>query len=160
MGRGRKPLEMQKGHLTQEIQAKKEAEEQAITVGNDQLRRAPPWLKDPTAKKEYRRITKELEKIEVVGNLDLNNLAGYCNAYAMYRKATDELQDQPLIVEQETKYGVQQLANPLIQVQSKYAEEMRKFARLCGLTIDSRLKAATVKVDREDDAISEAFGGI
>ena len=50
--------------------------------------------------------------------------------------------------------------NPLIVVQKKYAEEMRKFASLCGMTIDSRLKAATMKVDKIEDEIEDEFGDI
>ena len=41
-----------------------------------------------------------------------------------------------------------------------YAEEMRKFASLCGLTIDARLKAAAVKSDKTREAITNKFGNI
>lgn len=45
-------------------------------------------------------------------------------------------------------------------IQKKYAEEMRKFASLCGLTIDSRLKAATIKIDKVENEIEDEFGDI
>ena len=45
-------------------------------------------------------------------------------------------------------------------VQKKYAEEMRKFASLCGMTIDSRLKAAAMKVEKVKDEIKDEFGDI
>lgn len=113
------------------------------------------------AKKEYKRILKDLNRIEIVGNLDLSNLAGYCNAYAMYRKATLQLAGERLIVEKISAQGVPYDAeNPLIMVQKKYAEEMRKFASLCGMTIDSRLKAANMKVNRIEDEIEDEFGDI
>ena len=50
--------------------------------------------------------------------------------------------------------------HPLINIQKKYAEEMRKFASLVGLTIDSRLKAAVVKKGQYDDTIHSEFGDI
>ena len=50
--------------------------------------------------------------------------------------------------------------NPLIDVQKTYAEEMRKFAALCGLTIDSRLKVAATKTSKQEQDITEQFGGI
>lgn len=41
-----------------------------------------------------------------------------------------------------------------------YAEEMRRFAALCGLTIDSRLKAGTVKANKQQEEIENRFGAI
>ena len=47
---------------------------------------------------------------------------------------------------------------PLVDVQKKYAEEMRRFGALCGLTFDSRLKAGAMKVEKQQDEIYEKFG--
>ncbi|WP_373262387.1 phage terminase small subunit P27 family [Hungatella hathewayi] len=161
MSRNRKPLDQQVGNLTKEDKDRKQLEEQVVMTGAEDLGRPPSWLIDAVAKREYKRVLKDLKKIEIVGNLDLSNLAGYCNAYAMYRKATEQLADQKLIVERFSAQGAKYEAeNPLIMVQKKYAEEMRKFASMCGLTIDSRLKAATAKVDKIEDEIEDEFGDI
>lgn len=161
MSRNRKPLDQQVGNLTKEDKDRKQLEEQVVMTGVEDLGRPPSWLIDAVAKREYKRVLKDLKKIEIVGNLDLSNLAGYCNAYAMYRKATEQLADQKLIVERVSAQGAKYEAeNPLIMVQKKYAEEMRKFASMCGLTIDSRLKAATAKVDKLEDEIEDEFGDI
>lgn len=158
MGRPRKPLDVQKGHLKVVDYQKKEMEEQAVTTGADQLEKPPVWLTDVTAKNEWKRLVKELKKIEIIGNLDLNNLGAYCNAYSGYRKATKELKGAPLTVEKWTKYGPQMVPNPLIGVQSKYSDEMRRYASLCGLTIDSRLKAGTGKVNKQEETLERKFG--
>ena len=50
--------------------------------------------------------------------------------------------------------------NPLIDIQTNYAAEMRKFAGLCGMTIDSRLKAAVQKVDEKEEKLEQKFGAI
>ena len=42
----------------------------------------------------------------------------------------------------------------------KYSEEMRKFAGLIGLTIDSRLKIAGTKLNNTKREIEEEFGNI
>ena len=160
MARPRKPLEMQTRHNKVVEMQRRQQEEQAVTVSGEQLEKPPSWLTDAVAKKEWRRLMVELQKINIIGNLDLNNLAAYCNAYSAYRKATKELKGQSLIVEKETKYGTQLVANPLISIQSKYSDEMRKYAALCGLTIDSRLKAGAAKVDKQDEDIRKRFGGI
>jgi hypothetical protein len=37
---------------------------------------------------------------------------------------------------------------------------LRKFAAFCGLTIDSRLKAATTKTEEKEKGIQKKFGNI
>lgn len=161
MSRSRKPLEMQKGNLTVEQQINMQQAEETVTVGREQLARAPNWLIDDVAKKEFKRIVKEFERIDVVGNLDLNNIAGYCNAYSFYLRATNQLKNEGLTVERKMKNGsVGTFKNPLIDIQKLYADEMRKFAALCGLTIDSRLKVATVKTTKTNQEIDDKFGDI
>lgn len=136
-------------------------EEQSVMTGMEDIEKTPQWLINSMAKKEYKRILKDIKTIAILGNLDQANLAGYCNAYAMYRKATAELAEEELIVERTSAQGTKYMAeNPLISVQKKYAEEMRKFASMCGLTIDSRLKAAAIKVDRIEDEIEDEFGDV
>ena len=158
MGRGRKPLEMQRGNITVFNGSKRKMEEESVTVGKNQLKRAPDWLLDENAVKEWKRLIKELDKIDIIGNLDRNNLGGYCNAFSRYLKATEELSTAPLCVEKETRNGIVIVKNPLIDIQKLYADEMRKFASLCGLTIDSRLKAAVTKTTKKEETLKEKFG--
>lgn len=160
MPRPRKPVELQTRHNKVIDYQKKKLEEEAVTVNADQLEKPPAWLADAVARKEWRRLVEELKNIHIVGNLDLNNLGAYCNAYAYYRKATKELKKAPLTVEKHTKYGIQMVPNPLIGIQAKYLDEMRQYASLCGLTIDSRLKAGATKVEKQEESIRKKFGGI
>lgn len=160
MGRPRKPLEMQKGNLTIISMEKRKNEEKKATTGSNQLSRPPDWLIDETAVKEWKRIVKELKKIDLIGNLDRNNLGGYCNAFANYIKATEILKNQTFYIDRETRTGVIVVKNPMVDIQRIYAEEMRKFASLCGLTIDARLKAAAIKTDKTQEDITRKFGNI
>lgn len=153
MSRSRIPLNQQKGNLTKEEITEKEYSEKKIVVGREQLEKPNSALFfNSVAKKEYQRVIREFDKIDVVGNLDLTNLIGYSNAFALYLKATKELAKAELLIENEE--------NPLINIQKKYADEMRKFARLCGLTIDSRLKLAVYKTTEEKEIVNEDFGYI
>lgn len=129
-------------------------------IGNNQLKTPPRWLINDVAKKEWRRIVRELNKIQIVGNLDYANLGGYCNAYANYIQVTEILKDQTYSIERKTRTGTIIVKNPLVDIQTNYAAEMRRFAALCGLTIDSRLKAAVVKTEKTEDMITEKFGNI
>lgn len=160
MPRAKKPIDMQKAHLTLIEKQNRKAEEDSVTTGNNQLKTPPRWLINDVAKKEWRRIVRELNKIQIVGNLDYANLGGYCNAYANYIQVTEILKDQTYSIERETRTGTIIVKNPLVDIQTNYAAEMRRFAALCGLTIDSRLKAAVVKTEKTEDMITEKFGNI
>lgn len=160
MARQRKPMDMQKGNITTIEQEKKRLEEEYVRTGKDQLKTPPIWLIDDIAKKEFKRIVKELKGIDLIGNLDLNNLGAYCNAFSNYIHATEQLNGQDYYIARETRTGVIIVKNPLVDIQTVYATEMRKFASLCGMTIDSRLKAASTKVNKEQQEINKKFGGI
>jgi len=47
----------------------------------------PPWL-DPVAKTEWRRVCRNLEQMGLLSALDQTALAGYCQSYAQWRKAS------------------------------------------------------------------------
>lgn len=160
MARPRKTIEMQTAHLSLIQRQQREDEEESVRTGKDQLKTPPKWLINDVAKKEWRRIVKQLQEINIVGNLDRANLGGYCNAYANYIKATEILKDQTFYVERETRTGIIVVKNPMVDIQQTYASEMRKFASLCGLTIDSRLKTSAAKTEKIEDEIKKKFGNI
>ncbi len=161
MGKPRKILSMQRGHLTVLEQQRKSQQEEMILLGQEKLSRSPTWLVDDIAKKEFKRLVAELKSVALVGNLDINNIACYCNAYSLYRKTTEELASQPLLLEKTAKNGTSIFTmNPLIKIQKNYAEEMRRFAALCGLTIDSRLKLAAVQTTKQEQILESDFGEI
>lgn len=160
MSKYNKPLELTNKHLTKEEKLNKELAENLVKAKSDNLK-APSWLKEKVAKKEFKRILEELKELDFISNLDVNNLAFYCEAYSNYIKATNELNNSTLTVEKTMQNGsINVVENPLINIQKKYAEEMRKFAALCGLTIDSRLKIGMSKVDKINDGIEDEFGDI
>ena len=160
MGRPRKPISLQKGNLTVITAQNRRDEEERIETDADQLKRPPDWLIDDVAKKEWRRVVKALWLIDLIGNVDKNNLGGYCNAFANYVKATNILREQSYYIDRETRTGVIVVKNPMVDIQRTYAEEMRRFAALCGLTLDARLKAAAIKTDRTREEIARKFGNI
>lgn len=160
MPRNRKPLEMQSKHLTNAEKLQKEEEEDLLVLGKEQLQDPPDWLINDVAINEFKRIVKEIDKIDVIGNLDINNLGGYCNSYALYLKSTEELKGKSLMIRKMTKNGPMTIKNPLIEIQKNYADEMRKFASLCGMTIDSRLKVATIQTTKQQEDIIDEFGDI
>lgn len=155
MGRTRKPLSEQRGNLTKEIQARRAAEQDLVKTECAYLSRPPDWLSD-RAKKEYCRLYQAMKDIDMLGDLDANNLASYCNAFDNYLTAASDVQENGLTIELDDKV----IENPNVALQIKYAKEMREFGKQCGLSIDSRLKFAAVKLEKTEQDIAEEFGDI
>ena len=160
MARPRKTLDQQKGNLTVLQQEKKRKEEQYVRTGKNQLKTPPKWLIDEIAVAEFKRTVKELDKIDMIGNLDLDNLGAYANAFSHYVKATEQLRSADYIIYKETAYGSVPMQNPLISIQTNYANEMRRFASLCGMTVDARLKAGSELGKKKQEGINKKYGDI
>lgn len=50
--------------------------------------KCPSWL-EPDAKKEWRRLSKELETMGLLTQVDMAAFAGYCQAYARWKEAEE-----------------------------------------------------------------------
>ena len=153
----RKPMSMHTGHHTKEELAIMKEENDAATGSRNCFTGKPPkGLIDTDAKKEWKRITAVLKEMEIIGDLDLFALIGYCNAFSLYMRATAELANSPPVLE--TEKG--SVKNPLISVQDTYAKQMRDFAMKCGLSVDTRLKYGALHLNKKDEETEEEFGDI
>lgn len=146
-----------KSHLSKAEIEQRQAEEAAIKPNSDNIK-CPSWLKDKVAKKEFKRISTELKQLDLISNLDIDLLAMYCQAYAQYQKVIEEMEDQPLSITKYDKYERPYMVeNPLIKIQLKYSDEMKKIASQMGLSISSRLKLTVPqpKNDKPKNKFSE-----
>lgn len=158
----KKAVSVQKAHLSHsEIEERKLAEA-SVKTDADEIMKPPSWLNSTVAKNEWKRVLPQLLKINLAGNLDLEALAGYCNAFANYRKATKQLSKQNLLlINQDEETGFSYVKeNPLNNVCIKWGKEMRTFADLCGITINSRIKVGQSKIDKQKEDIANEFGDI
>lgn len=150
MGKG-VPLEYQKGNLNQEVIRRKELEQEAVFVGNEQLKYPPDWLINKKAIDEWIRLVEQFNKKSMISNLDYNNLGAYCNAFARYIDIVKRL-GTSLLAGKET--------NPLVQLELKYSDEMKRYGALLGLTMESRLKAGKGIVTNTEEDINKDFGDV
>lgn len=162
-GRKRVPVDiiLAKGdsHLTKEEVEKRREQEEAFKPDSDKIS-CPSWVKDKVAKKEYKRISEELVKHKLLTNLDVTTLASYCIAYANYVKVIEELEGQDLIIEQTNKAGfTNRVPNPLIQLQIKYSDEMKKLSSELGLTFNARMKMVVPEPPKKKKSKFEDLDG-
>jgi P27 family predicted phage terminase small subunit len=111
----------------------------------------PSWL-SPMAKQEWKRITPELAQLGLLTRLDRNILAGYCNAYALWRQTQEALSKQGSVYL--TAKG-QLLPRPELEVIKTAAEMMKAFASELGLTPTSRARMNLPKANEEIDPMEE-----
>ncbi|WAH39171.1 phage terminase small subunit P27 family [Alicyclobacillus dauci] len=163
MGRKAIPVHLQllngnKNRLTKsEIEKRVEAE-RSLRPRDDNIK-PPPWL-NSLAKKEFKRIAKELHDLDLITNIDVNALAAYCDAYADYVECTRIIRSEGLLVEYTNKAAeTNKVPHPLLTKKKQLHEQMRSLALEFGLTPSSRAKLAMPKQDGKSKTEEEELFG-
>ena len=94
----------------------------------------PKWL-EPEAKKEWRRLAKQMEQLGILTEVDMAAFAGYCQAYARWKEAEEFITQHGSILR--TKSGDVQPV-PQVSIAQTYLKIMNRFAEQFGLTPSSR----------------------
>lgn len=94
--------------------------------------KCPVWL-DDEAKKEWKRIIKELD--EDLLTIDIKALEGYCQSYSKWKQCEEILQKEGYTFTTPNGY-VQQ--RPEIAISNKSISDMRAWAKELGFTPASR----------------------
>ena len=87
------------------------------------------------AKKEWRRITKELKAIGIITELDRAALAGYCDAYATWVEACGQLGQYGMVLKAPSGYPI---PSPYLAIRDRSLDQMRAFLTEFGMTPSSR----------------------
>lgn len=151
MGRKAKPIDLivmggKSNKTKEEIQGRKERE---LSPETNRVA-CPEWLCE-VGKEEWNRIEKDLIELGLLTNIDINQLAIYCDAYAKYIKASQEIDKYGLVIKHTNKSGATNIVtNPYVQIASKYAELVKKFCDEFGLTPTSRARIAIPKKENND----------
>ena len=96
--------------------------------------RCPQWLL-PEARKEWRRLAPVLIDAGILTAADAVTFAGYCQSYARWREAEEELsRTGKVLVTPEGKY----YANPYVAISRAALTEIKSFASEFGLTPAAR----------------------
>ena len=94
----------------------------------------PKWL-EPEAKKEWRRLSKQMEQSGILTEVDMASFAGYCQAYARWKEAEEFITQHGTIVKTPSGYWQQV---PQVSIAQTYLKIMNRFSEQFGLTPASR----------------------
>ena len=96
----------------------------------------PKWL-EPEAKKEWRRLAKQMEAIGILTEVDMAAFAGYCQAYARWKEAEEFITQHGSIFKTPSGY-VQQV--PQVSIAQQNLKIMQSFCSDFGLTPATRAR--------------------
>jgi len=105
----------------------------------------PKWM-NSLAKKEWRRITKELEALDLLTCIDGAALSGYCTSYAAVQEAEIEINQHGKTTYITDTGFIRDI--PAIARQQKYLAIMRQYLGEFGLSPSSRSR---LNIEKGDD---------
>lgn len=107
--------------------------------------KCPTWL-DVEAKKEWKRVAKQLEDLGILTEVDMAAFAGYCEAYARWKEAEEFISKHGTIVKTPSGYWQQV---PQVSIAQTYLKIMIKFCEQFGLTPSSRSRIVAEKTNND-----------
>jgi len=104
--------------------------------------RTPPCPRHlmPRAKKEWRRVCKELQALGIITAIDRSVLAMYCQYWARWCDAEERVRHDGEVIRTTNGNRIQ---NPELGVANRAAELCHKFAAEFGMTPSSRTRVST-----------------
>ncbi len=116
----------------------------------------PKWLNED-AKREWRRLVKQLEALGVLTELDMAVFATYCDAFARWKEAEEFLSERGLFFITPSGYPQQ---FPQVAISQNYARLMNRCAEQLGLTPSARSRIiAGTEGNAAGDDMEELLGG-
>jgi P27 family predicted phage terminase small subunit len=100
------------------------------------------------AKKEWRRVAKELKSCGLLTAVDRAALTGYCESWARYVDASENLQKFGSVVKSPNGYPI---LNPYVSICNAAMKEMRAFLTEFGMTPASRSKISVKQGGKADE---------
>ena len=114
----------------------------------------PRWL-SRYARSEWRYIVLKLEELGLAAKIDRAELAAYCEAYANFREATEQLKTAPRVVK---TYNGNYVQSPWVSIQNKAAEAMHRYAQQFGMSPSARTRINVAQPEDESGGlVAELF---
>jgi P27 family predicted phage terminase small subunit len=109
---------------------------------------ACPRQLSATARKEWRRVARDLADMGLLSTFDRAALAGYCQAWATWIEAQESLQKYGVIIKSPSGYLMQ---SPYLAVANKAFEQMRLMLAEFGMSPSSRTRVHATPKEQELD---------
>jgi P27 family predicted phage terminase small subunit len=118
---------------------------------------APAHL-DEEGKKEYTRISFELLKLGIIGEIDLGSLTAYCETYSQWVKLSLQFQEEGYQFTVQNRNGT--IQNPLFKQLYVLRDQIRRFTVEFGMTPASRARVNGKKYALEKKKSDNPFSKV
>jgi P27 family predicted phage terminase small subunit len=102
----------------------------------------PDWLA-PDAREEWLRLAPVLERLGVITETDQQALTGYCETWATWKHATQQLRKYGMVIK--GRDGDLPIISPFVKIAHNATVQMRAYLIEFGMTPSSRPKVHAVK---------------
>ena len=106
----------------------------------------PVWL-NQSAKDEWNRLSKNLEQLGLLTEVDMAAFAGYCQAFARWKEAEEFIEQHGSIVKTPSGYWQQV---PQVSIAQSNLKIMLKFCSEFGLTPSSRSRIVASEANQQE----------
>lgn len=111
----------------------------------------PSWL-DDDAKKEWRRISKDLYEAGLLRNVDGTALANYCHNYSTWKQASLLVQEKGLLIKTTNGNIIQ---SPALGIANVAGREVMKALKEFGMTPSSRARLVPDNDEEKESTLEE-----
>ena len=115
----------------------------------------PTWL-DPEAKREWRRIAPELERLELLTIVDRAALAAYCQLYARWYRAEKIVKKDGMTIGT-TKGNM--IQHPAVGIANQAMKQMHQLMSEFGMTPAARTRISVEKQPLQGDLFNDFVRG-
>ena len=167
-GRNKQPLSVIQGkgksnHLTKKVIKERQEQEDALKGNTDNIV-APDYL-TKRQKEEFESLSKELLRLNIFSNLDVDGLARYIDSRDEYIKLVKDLRNMKSTGIEEVRDKTIVVANEdyakLARVKNTLFNECKSAAAELGLSITSRLKLVIPKAgEKPKTEFEKKFGDV
>jgi P27 family predicted phage terminase small subunit len=99
----------------------------------------PPAGLSAVAKKHWKKILPQLRAAKIITNIDATAFAAYCETYATWQHAVDQIAKYGSVIKGEKGFPV---CSPYVTIADKTLRQMRDFLTEFGMTPSSRTRIA------------------
>ncbi len=148
-GRPRKMSAVSTGKIGKEKREFRHLQEAQLKVECDDLK-PPAWLSF-RSKKEFKRVIKAAEKLQILDDLDLAVLVVYAHAYDQYQICSELVMEHGVTAPREGANGSYEVLSPYVAAQEKYAKQIMQCSSKLGLATTDRLKLIVPEPQEEEN---------
>lgn len=105
---------------------------------------------DKTGKQEWKRITKHLYDLNMIADMDLAVVFGYCHSFEQLIDSAMKLKKTGLLIKAPSGYPI---VNPLLSINNEAKRQMLKYAQELGLSVVQRSRLKIEQKPKEIDPI-------